>query len=285
MRKITLKDIFNRLAAGQNARKIRKDDPAIRADTITLARAWLVARFPDSYKKITGREPERSYKILVDENISPRVLPGLHGAFGGVTHTNFEKLTGKKDPSVWRQAVNEEYDAILTGDKNQSNPQKDLTAIAIEEARMIIRQAGKEGLDKISLDELPLIIHVNEPRNHANEIPRLLRKHAAEIQSYLDQRTVAYIMVDDKGVKSGPTYAKLIAEEENIPAPTRRSRIEAREQEWKKRIMAGKLQKELSTEERDYIDRIVHIAALLSVQEGISGGNPASPQKPVPLPP
>ncbi len=210
---ITVRDVFNLLAKGMNTRAICKQRPDIKPETVLMARAFLIANHPELYNERISPAPDNNYRLLVDENISARIIPHIREGFNYATHTNFVGLNGKKDPEVWQWAVNNRIDAILTGDKRMVDKDRDLTLIAIENAKDIMRKMGETGLD-VNLSELPLVIHVDPLRNDVtNTVAALFRKHQAKIHEYLETRSRPYIKVTAGGVIEGPRYVTLLQQE------------------------------------------------------------------------
>lgn len=62
-------------------------------------------------------------KLLIDQNLPPRLVPALQGMFPGTVHVNAVGLGGAQDITLWRYATTERFD-IMTRDE-------DLGAIAL----------------------------------------------------------------------------------------------------------------------------------------------------------
>jgi predicted nuclease of predicted toxin-antitoxin system len=56
-------------------------------------------------------------KLLIDQNLPPRLVPLLQGAFPGTVHVNAIGLGGAPDIALWRFAQSERFD-IMTRDED-----------------------------------------------------------------------------------------------------------------------------------------------------------------------
>lgn len=265
-RYITLQHVYNYLSLGLTTKGIVRADPRIRPETVSLARACLVANYPELYDALVKKAPETEYKALVDENISPRVLPGLRDYFRYLAHTGFKKLNGQEDREVWRWAVNNSYDAILTCDlRNKS--EKDLTYIAVQEALGIIEQEASALQERVDLSSLPLVIHVRMERKLKDTLPKLMKQFRKAVYHYIENRVTPYIEVSRSGVSCGPTYADLVGGKTNQTPDDVMSREERWVIDWKAKIMTNHRAGDLTPDQEKNIDQMVKAAAQICAQK------------------
>ena len=232
---VTVLDIFNMLAKGMNTRAICKYRPEIRPESVTMAQAFLIAKHPKLYHENVAPISDSGLKLLVDENIAARVIPALRSGFSYATHTNFVGLNGEKDPEVWAWAVNNHIDALITRDQKMVHEDKDLTLIAIESAKNILRRMDETGLD-VSLNELPLVIHVDAKHDVSNTVAEIYKKYRDQIHDYIETRTRPYIKVTSGGIIEGPRYATLLYEQK----PEIRERGEQWVERWTQKIVQNR---------------------------------------------
>ncbi|MBI4030737.1 MAG: DUF5615 family PIN-like protein [Proteobacteria bacterium] len=262
---ITLQQVYDYLSRGLTTKGIMRVDPRIRPETVALARACLIANYPHLYAALVKKAPETEYKVLVDENISPRVLPGLCDYFRHLTHTGFEKLNGKKDSEVWRWAVNNSFDAILTHDmRNKSD--EDLTYIAVKEAMGIIEKEASDKRERVDLSSLPLVIHVLPDRKLKDTLPQLIKSFRQAVYHYLENRVSPYIEISYHGVSCGLTYANLVGRKMNQTPDQVLSREERWVIDWKDKIMKNRRAGDLTPDQEKNIDEMVRTAAQICAQ-------------------
>lgn len=263
---ITLRQVYDYLSCGLTTRGIMRADPRIRPETVALARACLIANYPDLYDALVKKAPETEYKALVDENISPRVLPGLRDYFRYLTHTGFKKLNGKPDREVWRWAVNNNYDAILTRDL-RSKSEKDLTYIAVQEAMGIIEKEASDRRERVDLSGLPLVIHVRLNRNLEDKLPQLMKQFRKAVYHYIENRVAPCIEVSPGGVSCNETYADLVGRKANQMPEQVTSREDRWASDWKSRIMRNHRTGDLTPDQEKNIDEMVKAAAQICAQK------------------
>ena len=207
----SLHKIFSLLAQGQTSKKIRKAHPDILPETITVARAILVARNPEYFPDTKSDKMFQDFKVLIDENISPSVAGYLRQHFKKVSHVHDVGLTGKRDELVWQWALNNSCDVIFTKDKANETDQ-DLTYVAIHDAQTIIRAVDEKQNKNISLSALPLLVHLPNVRDVEAELKKLLRRNKDEFFNFLDNRATPYLDVRSGKIECGPTYFELRGE-------------------------------------------------------------------------
>lgn len=77
---ITVLDVFNMLAKGMSTKQLCRARPDIRPESVTLARAFLIAKHPELYARKVSSAPDNDYRLLVDENIPHASFPPLETA-------------------------------------------------------------------------------------------------------------------------------------------------------------------------------------------------------------
>lgn len=207
---IRLSQIHDYLMRGMGSAEITRDHPEILPETITLARAFLIAKDPDHYDTLVNTQhPEKSYHILLDENLSHKISPQIHEQYGHVTHTRFEDLSGKPDSQVWQWSHENAIHAILTSDKRNISS-RDLTRIAIKDAENILKAEFDESSRSLLLNSRPLVVHIDAIKKNTNRNNiRLFLKHAKAIHEHIENRVSPYIDVLEDAVVTGPTFLEI----------------------------------------------------------------------------
>lgn len=207
-RNYSLHSIFNLLSMGCTSKEIRKRHPDILPETVTLARSILIARNAEFFPDTQSERIFRDFKVLIDENISPDTAGYLRLHFKRVNHVNDVGLTGHQDARVWEWALNNSYDIIFTKDKaNQT--ERDLTFIAVNDARSILRAMDQRRGNNITLAALPMLVHLSGSHDVEAELKKLLRRNKEEFFNYLDNRATPYLDVRSGSIVCGPTYFEL----------------------------------------------------------------------------
>ena len=99
-------------------------------------------------------------KILVDENLPPRLTERLADLFPEMHHVRDLALESKPDPDIWRFAHDNQYEAILTADIDFQNKVLELGAP-------------------------PKVIRIDRCDFSAREIALLLRRESVRIQEFV----------------------------------------------------------------------------------------------------
>jgi predicted nuclease of predicted toxin-antitoxin system len=208
----SLHKVFSLLAAGWTSKKIRKEYPEILPETITTARATLITRNQEFFGGPEAPpKPFHDFKVLIDENITPDVAGYLRLHFKKVVHVEDVGLVGRKDDYIWEWALNNSYDVLFTKDC-ANDDEMDLTHIAIQDAKSIIRAMDARRNTNITLSALPVLVHLPGTTDIEAELKKLLRKHKDEFFHYLDNRATPYLDVRNGNIVCGPTYFELRGE-------------------------------------------------------------------------
>lgn len=228
---VTLKEVYDLLQRGMTTKNIVQARPEIRPETVTLARAFLIAHDAQSYDtQIKNTHPEKNYRILVDENLPAAMIAALHDKYGEVTHTSYVGLNGKKDPEVWQWAVNNDIDAILTRDRTKKSAQ-DLTRIAIFAAEDVLKAQFDRDAYSTSLANLPLIVHINvfSKNDTYQRCARMFLKNADAVHDNIENRLSPYIRVMEDGIAHGPDFETI---RNSINVRESRQKFEVRKGRW-----------------------------------------------------
>lgn len=157
---ITVKDVLAILLVGGDEDDVRIAYPMIDDKSIRSCQAFLKSKFPQLYEEIYG-PPWENFKILLDENIPLSLIPELHN-FGHIDSVIMRGWSGKKDSALYRYAIGNGYDAIVTRDKAQvsSRQGRDLTNIALDLRRNFMRSVDMDGNSIVSdqTQRLPVLL-------------------------------------------------------------------------------------------------------------------------------
>lgn len=285
---LTVGDVRNFLNRGFNTKSILRARPDIEPRAIAMARAFLIATDPEYYSQVASEPPKEPYEIIVDECLSDSsIMPGLHSLFGPSVHTKHVGLnglgdSGKGDGDLWRYAVNEGYDAIITSDWKKRNDQMDLVAIAYKDAQIVLKGMDRVQADRpIDLPELPVVIRFKAKSNrnifksasgaNGKKPPQstieLINRHRDAIRSYLETRTTPCIDVLPGGVRIDQTYAELHAELTGKIEPVRdmKTRRDRFVEVTMARIMATRRSSYLTPEQINKTEAMVRAAAAITI--------------------
>ncbi len=256
----SLHRIFQYMALGYSPKRMREFEPDLLPETVAEARSILVGRSADFFDGAACDTRPKDLKVLIDENVSPAVAGFLKTHFRKVSHVHDVGLTGKKDGRVWEWALDNGYHMIFTHDKVRRT-EKDLTFIATQDARRILRAMDDHGHGNLSLSDLPLIVHLPGNGNSEVEIKKLLRQNKEKLLNFLSDRAVTYIAVKNGDIKPGPTYFELrgenYVEDMNITHLAVQRRKESPEffkALWLGRLSAGEL-RAMTVEREAGVDR------------------------------
>jgi|GEM_PF-3209611 len=261
---LSLFDIFNQLADGRSAKQIMERDMRVKRETVLLARAFICAQFPSAQSYLSEPTQRPRIRILIDENISPRLSPLIRKIFGHAHFVEEVSLKGKPDTLVWERAIRGDYDAILTQDKSRRFAKKDLTEIALNHARHLKEQEVRMPHRRSTLNNLPLIIHVRR-LNHEKILeilPPMLYKHQAGLRRHIEERITPYIMVDKDRITRDTSFADLDA----IPESKMPEQRSAWKNAWKNAILKDH-KATMPIQQISAVDRLLQSAALIRSQQ------------------
>ncbi|PZP55421.1 MAG: hypothetical protein DI586_06930 [Micavibrio aeruginosavorus] len=240
---------------------MRKD---IEPEMIAQTREILIDRNSEHFPDTQGEKALHDYKVLIDENIPPSVAGFLRMHFRKVSHTDDAGLTGKKDDKVWDWAVNNGYNIIITKDRANIS-ERDLTFIATQDARSILRSMDERRDYNFMLSDLPLIVHLPGGCDPNIELKVLLRseKGKSKLFNFVSNRATPYIDIIDGKIICGPTYFELrgknYIDDNKIPESIQARKIETRElfkALWLGRLSPGEIRNMNPEREKKIDDQI-----------------------------
>lgn len=204
----SLHSIFKYLAHGYSHKKMREIQCDILPETVETVRDILVQRNPNFFPENISNIMPQDFKVLVDENLSPEITGYLKTHFYKVAHIHDVKLTGKKDNEVLKWAIDEGYSIIFTKDA-ANKTERDLTYLATDGAKSILREKDQKPLGNNNLSDIPIIIHLPGKCNEETELKKLLDGNRREFFDYLTNRATPYLDIKDGKIICGPTYLEL----------------------------------------------------------------------------
>jgi len=208
---ISLRQIFNSMARDSGIRGMEESVQqgqkvfikCKKTPAVEMGRAFLIAKFPGLYADFVAGWPGTSRRFLIDENLSMTLAGKLWKDFGRATHTNLENLGGRKDQEVWRWAVHNNIDAIISCDMRMRDHEKDISLIAVHETFEALCKAKHAGVG-IDTKSLPLIIQIETiSTENATDI---LEKHKEFVLKNVRTRTTPYIYLTNDLTVCGPSY-------------------------------------------------------------------------------
>jgi len=224
----------------------------------------------------TGSAKRPPFKILIDENVTPRLRESIPASFATVITAQSAGLVGEKDSYLWKWAVEHGCDAIITLDTRMKRKDRDLTPIAIEAMRKIIED-GSGIPDRAKLGRLPLIIHLEKRDDPAADLREIMEKFPAKLADYIRnirKATISYIHVSTSGITPGKSWAEFAGEEyERVRRD--RTRTEQLERKWKGRIL-GRQGGQFDTAAMAGLEKQLHAAALAVAPTPPSQTGPSS---------
>lgn len=226
--------LFPLMARGYSLKRMREMRKDIEPEMIERTREILVDRNAQFFPDTQGEKLLHDYKVLLDENIPPSLAGFLRTHFRKVAHIDDAGLTGKKDDKVWDWAVNNGYNIIITKDRANISD-RDLTFIATQDARSILRSMDEHRGHNFILSDLPLIVHLAGSSNPAIDMKILLRneKSKSKLFNFVSNRATPYIDIIDGNIICGPTYFELrgknFIEDNNIPESSFARKVDMRE--------------------------------------------------------
>lgn len=209
-----------------------------------------------------GSAKKPSFRILIDENVTPRLRDSVPASFATVITAQSAGLVGKKDSYLWNWAVEHGCDAIITLDTRMKRKDRDLTPIAIEAMRKIIED-GSGMPDRAKLSRLPLIIHLEKRDDPAADLREIMGKFPAKLADYIRnirKATISYIHVSTLGITPGKSWAEFTCEEHERNRRDR-SHTEQLERKWKGKIL-GRQGGEFDKARMAGLEEQLHAAAL-----------------------
>lgn len=205
---ISLLHLYNRLVYGQKLVEIRQDFPQITTSKLLLSRAFFAAANPDAYQN----RPVSNLRVLVDENIDEHyVTDAARNAFGYATHVAFEGLADDKDIRLWKYAIENNYNLIITKDRATVSSRGTMDMTLCAENSWRFRLNANEWAVTPSLERLPRLLHIMDGESKGIEIAKLLNTHRAGVVDVFEECASPIIQLHSNSVKPGKPLMELIA--------------------------------------------------------------------------
>lgn len=206
---VKLSDVYSELALGQTLQNIRKKFPNVPRKKLLFARAFFAAVNPDAYQQASIRP----LRILCDENVdNHHVVDNARRIFGYATHVSFVGLATEKDIDVWKYAVKNKIDLIVTRDCAMVRERKtiDLTACAHQSWQW--RSNANPDFSHQHFSRMPRILHVKGVKLDGIKIAKHMSIHARQIVEIFEEATSPTIELYADKVKPGKHFLEFIEE-------------------------------------------------------------------------
>ncbi len=225
---LTLLDI----AVLPEAADVKKIQESLSNERVPLSdirklRAWLLARFPDVYYEIHGKE-RGGLRLLIDEN-SPYSLGHTLASYGYVSSVVFEGWRGKKDQFMYGYAwLKGKFDAVISDDKKRIKSRKDRDLTLVVEDVWLKSQKGHKK-PQIPEKRPPVLISLPSNAPYRDGTVKTFESHQSVIQAMIESRQHAVISVTPVGVFEMSDMRlrdiwlranELVVNEADRPAPT-----------------------------------------------------------------
>lgn len=99
--RITVQDVLEYLAAGMTETQILSDFPSLTSDSIRAVLAFAAAR----ERSWLPQRPDQARAVLIDENLSPKLVAVLQSAHPGSTHVEHSASEAGSTPTSGRPRV------------------------------------------------------------------------------------------------------------------------------------------------------------------------------------
>ncbi len=219
-----------------------------------------MSRKPDNLRSVFTRHAHRPFRILLDENVSPKVRDAIPAAFAQTLLMKDAGLKGHNDREMWDWAAANGIDAILTHDWHMKEKGEDLTLIAVDAMGNTI--AGN-GYDTAQMNRLPLVIHLEKKNDLTGNLRSIMEAWQDKLTGVIDnirKSGISYIHVSPRGIKPGRSWYEFAFEEEDRNARNH-TRAEQYEKKWLRKILRG-LSGEFNQEAMLRLQDKLHEAAL-----------------------
>ncbi|HTK85624.1 MAG TPA: DUF5615 family PIN-like protein [Patescibacteria group bacterium] len=194
-----------------------------------------MSRKPDNLHFVFAHHARRPFRILLDENVSPKVRDAIPASFAQTLLMKDAGLKGRNDREMWEWAAANGIDAILTHDSHMTKS-KDLTLIAVETMGRTINDSD---YDTAAMNRLPLVIHLekkNDPTGDLKRIMDLWQDKLTGIMDNIRKSGISYIHVSQRGIKPGRSWFEIAFEEADRQSRSH-TRAEQFEKKWLRKIL------------------------------------------------
>lgn len=208
-RDLTLMDVYKRFERGQTLEEISKDIPELPRTKLLFARAFFASANPQAYQA----SAVTPLKVVCDENIDPHISTDMaRQTFGEATHVSFLGLADSRDVDIWKYAVRNRVNLILSRDKAlvKTRPTWDLTRCSHEFWQWRLN-AGNNAIGSY-IRKLPRILHVEGSATSSEEIGRRLHEHHRQITEIFEEAISPTISLYAHQAKPGKHFLEFIEE-------------------------------------------------------------------------
>ncbi len=170
--------------------------PFMRPKTVFRAKGYFQAKVhPGPH---TGRGGN-TLRVLCDENISFVHMRTCQRLFGYATHIAFENMRAQPDTDVWRFAVEQGFDLVLTHDSRNKDG-GDLTHIALADWQ---RHMLDPAIPLERLDRLPMLLHINDEARDGDRFGKIVAAAFDRILEAQAQRAGPVLVLNQGGLRTG----------------------------------------------------------------------------------
>ena len=160
-------------------------------------------------------------RTLVDECVTPAVIPYYAEHFGWAAHVDHLGIKGMKDKKVYNFAYSRGHDLLLSRDANQGAGNKvsiadspHLTVRAVAKGIKIMnqfreRQDFEKPWSAPDLARIPLLVHLKTIKNSPEALVSSLVKNKEDILLGVEYGISPYVEVTPSGVSWGPTFKRI----------------------------------------------------------------------------
>ena len=192
-------------------------------------------RKSQNLRSVFAHHAHRPFRILLDENVSPKVRDAIPTSFAQTLLMKDAGLKGHDDREMWEWAAANGIDAILTHDSHMTKS-KDLTLIAVEAMGRIINDSD---YNTAEMNRLPLVIHLEKKNDPTGDLKRIMDSWQDKLASIIDnirKSGISYIDVSMRGIKPGRSWFEIAYEQEDRKARFH-TRAEQFEKKWMRKIL------------------------------------------------
>lgn len=204
---ITLSDVYQRFETGQSLASISADMPEIPKNKLLFARAFFASMNPEAYASSTVTP----MRVLVDENVDPHIVTDTaREVFGHATHVSFVGLAYKRDVDVYKHALKNRYDLIVSKDMAlvKSRATWDLSRCAHEFYQWRLNSGCNTTGDYIA--RLPRILHVMGANLSGEDIANNLKRNHRHVAAIFDEAASPTIQLHRDEAKPGKHFLEFI---------------------------------------------------------------------------
>ena len=204
---IDVQKILGRVDHGMSASQICEELPGVEPADVHACKALAALVFEDrpEYRrnkkfkprnkdKAEGRKP---VKILLDENITWKIIPDLVNNITELSHVLFENMGGWRDDGIWERGIKGEFGIVITQDH-------DFRKLAEAHAMDKILRAGSLDAD---INGCPFVVHVDTEVLKKGLVVEAFHTRTPKIVQEASRvpRHMPYMRLDKDGLFRGPS--------------------------------------------------------------------------------